>query len=211
MDIEIPDGTTVRSLVEEVVPHLHGRLVPDAAPKEPFTVTVRIEDAADWTVQIVGREMRVREGAADKPTLWLFTTARAVELFLEDAAGPKRFLPKFDAGDGGVAVLSDPRLVKRCAMASGRIELAMTDALPGSDERVGIVFGFGAAARRRIDPDDADVIIETGAATVDRMLGGKLAPEDALADGDVKVRGNKMLAMQLALAVAPFYPQKPGR
>jgi hypothetical protein len=210
MDIEIPDGTTIRSLVEEVVPRLHGRLVPDAVPKEPFTVSVRIEGAGDWTVQIVGREMRVREGVADKPTLWLHATARAAELFLEDATGEKRFVPKFDAVEGGVAMISDPRLVKRCAMASGRIELAMTG-FNEEDERIGIVFGFGAAARKRIDPDDADVIIETGAATIDRILAGKLAPEDALADGDVKVRGNRMLAMQLALAVAPFYPQKPAR
>jgi putative sterol carrier protein len=203
MDIEIPTGTTVRALVEQVVPDLHARLVPDAVPKEPFVVTVRIEDAGDWTVQIAGRDMRVREGAAEKPALWLFTTARAVELFLEDAMGAKRFLPKFEP-TGGVALLSDPRLVKRCAMASGRIELAMSD----QGERIGVVFGFGAAARKRIDPDDADVVVETGAGTIDRMLAGALAPEDALADGDVKVRGNRMLAMQLALAVAPFYPQK---
>jgi putative sterol carrier protein len=205
MDIEIPPDTTVRSLVETVVPALHAKLVPDGGPQEVFTVNVRVEDAGDWTVRITGREMRVADGAADKPTLWLFTTARAVELFLEDATGAKRFLPKFDPSSG-LALLSDPRLVKRAALASGRIELAMTD----QGERIGVVFGFGAAARRRIDPDDADVVIETGAATIDRMLAGGLAPEEALADGDVKVRGNRMLAMQLALAIAPFYP-KPAR
>jgi putative sterol carrier protein len=204
MDIEIPPDTTVRSLVETVVPALHARLVPDGGPGDSFTVNVRIEDTGDWTVQIVGREMRVTEGAADKPTLWLYTTTRAVELFLEDATGPKRFLPRF-AAEGGAAVISDPRLVKRAALATGRIELAMTD---DEGERIGIVFGFGAAARKRIDPDEADVVIETGTTTIDRMLAGTLAPEEALADGDVKVRGNRMLAMQLALAVAPFYPKK---
>src|SRR5580704_8123474 len=142
MDIEIPPDTTVRSLVETVVPALHGKLVPDGGPQDVFTVNVRVEDAGDWTVKITGREMRVVEGAADKPTLWLFTTARAVELFLEDATGPKRFLPKFEPS-GGLALLSDPRLVKRAALASGRIELAMTD----EGERIGVVFGFGAAAR----------------------------------------------------------------
>jgi hypothetical protein len=42
------------------------------------------------------------------------------------------------------------------------------------------------------------------------MLAGTLAPEEALADGDVQVRGNRMLALQLALAVAPFYPKTRG-
>ncbi len=206
MDIEIPPDTTVHSLVETVVPALHARLVPQGGPAETLTVNVRIEDAGGWTVQIAGSTMRVSQGEADKPTLWLFTTARAVELFLADATGPRRFFPRFPPA-GNVTLLSDPRLVRRAALASGRIELAMTD---DDGERIGIVFGFGAAARKRIDPEDADVVIETGASTVDRMLAGALAPDEALADGDVQVRGNRMLAMQLALAVAPFYP-KPTR
>jgi putative sterol carrier protein len=201
--IEIPADTTIQSLVESVVPALHARFVSGDAPTEAFTVAVRIDDAGSWTVHICGREMRVVEGEAEKPTLWLFTTARAVEMFLEDAAGPQRFLPKFDPA-GGTTILSDPRLVKRAAMAHGRIELALREI---EGERVSIVFGFGHAARKRIDPDDADVVVEAGLATVERMLAGGLAPEDALADGDVSVRGNRMLALQLALAIAPFYPQ----
>jgi SCP-2 sterol transfer family protein len=202
---EIPADTTVRSLVESVVPAIHARLVPADAPADPFVVAVRIEDAGDWTVHIRGNAMRVVEGEAERPSLWLFTTARAVEMFLEDAAGDRRFLPKFEPSSEGAAVLSDPRLVKRVVLAQGRIELALRDV---EGERLSVVLGFGSAARRRIDPDDADVIVETGLATVERMLAGQLPPEDALADGDVRVRGNRMLALQLALAAAPFYPQK---
>jgi putative sterol carrier protein len=112
-------------------------------------------------------------------------------------------VPNFEPAEG-TAILSDPRLVKRVAMAHGRIELALRDV---EGERVSIVFGFGHAARKRIDPDDADVVVEAGLATIERMLAGRLAPENALADGDVSVRGNRMLALQLALAIAPFYPQ----
>jgi putative sterol carrier protein len=201
---EIPPDTTIQSLIESVVPALHAQLVAGDAPADALVVTVRIDGAGSWTVHIRGREMRVVEGEAERPTLWLCTTARAVEVFLEDAAGPRRFAPKIDPA-ASTTVLSDPRLVRRAAMAHGRIELALRD-LDG--ERLSIVFGFGHAARKRIDPDDADVVVEAGLGTLERMLAGTLAPDEALADGDVQVRGNRMLALQLALAVAPFYPQK---
>jgi putative sterol carrier protein len=204
LPIDIPAGTTVETLVTEVVPALHARMVADDVPADLFVVSVRVDGRGDWTVTIRGREMRVAEGAAARPTLWVHTTERSVERFLEDATGPKRLLPKF-APAGGVATMSDPRIVKRVAMASGRIELALADV---DGDRLAIVFGFGDAARKEIDPDDADVVVETRMATLERVLRGELGPEDALADGDVKVRGNRFLAMQLALAVAPFYPAK---
>jgi putative sterol carrier protein len=142
--------------------------------------------------------------AGERWTLWMHTTERAVERFLEDALGARRLVPRFEPA-GGVAAISDPRIVKRVAMASGRIELAVTDE---DGERLALVFGFGDATRKAIDPEDADVVVETSLVTLERVLRGELGPEDALADGDVKVRGNRFLAMQLALAVAPFYPAK---
>jgi putative sterol carrier protein len=208
LPIDIPPGTTIDSLVTDVVPALHGRLVAADAPREAFSVAVRIDGHGDWTVRIHGAEMTVEErddAEGDlRATLWLYTTVRSVERFLEDATGPKRFLPKFGPV-GGVSTMSDPRVVKRVAMASGRIELAVSD---DDGERMAIVFGFGDAARKPIDPDDADVVVETRLATLERVFRGELGPEEALADGDVKVRGNRFLAMQLALAVAPFYPAK---
>ena len=200
---EIPPDTTIRSLIEIIAPALHARLVPEDAPSDALTVNVRIEDAGSWTVHIRGREMRVAPGEADRPTLWLFTTARSVEIFLEDATGPQRLAPRFEPSTVPT-LLSDPRLVRRAAMAHGRIELALRDI---DGERLAVVFGFGHAARKRIDPDDADVVVEAGLGTIERMLAGTLAPDAALADGDVEVRGNRMLALQLALAIAPFYPQ----
>jgi putative sterol carrier protein len=204
--MDIPAGTTIQSFVEDVVPAIHAELVPTDAPREPYVIAVRVGDEEGWTVHIQGPEMRVIAGEAERPTLWLFTTNRAVERFLEDATGPRRFLPKFEpvGGAGGAAVLSDPRIVRRVAMANGRIELAVND----DGEHLAIVLGFGTATRKRIDPEDADVVIETSMGTLERVLAGTLAPEDALVDGNVKVRGNRMLALQLALAVAPFYPAK---
>src|ERR1019366_2865315 len=93
MAFDIPPGTTARSLVETVFPAIHAQHVPDDAPTDAFTVVVRIDDVGSWTVHIRGREMRAVAGEAARPTMWLFTTARAVERFLEDAQGPQRFLP----------------------------------------------------------------------------------------------------------------------
>lgn len=204
LPIEIPEGTTIESLVTDVVPSLHARMVGADVPGDVFTIAVRVEGRGGWTVRIRGQEMKVEEGEAARPTLWMHTTERAVERFLEDALGPRRLLPKF-APVGGVTTMSDPRVVKRVAMASGRIELAVKD---DDGERLAIAFGFGDAARKAIDPEDADVVVETRLDTLERVLRGELGPEDALADGNVKVRGNRFLAMQLALAVAPFYPAK---
>ena len=126
LPIEIPEGTTIESLVTDVVPSLHARMVGADAPGDVFTIAVRVEGRGGWTVRIRGREMKVEEGEAARPTLWMHTTERAVERFLEDALGPRRLLPKF-APVGGVTTMSDPRVVKRVAMASGRIELAVKD------------------------------------------------------------------------------------
>jgi putative sterol carrier protein len=207
LPIEIPEGTTVASLVTEVVPELHGRMVGADAPGDAFAVAVQIDGEGSWVVRIRGREMTVEEGEVERPTLWIHTTARAVERFLEDALGPKRLLPRF-APVGGVGTMSDPRVIKRVAMASGRIELA---ALDDDGERIAMVLGFGSATRRPIDPEDADVVVEARLSTIERVLAGELGPEDALADGDVAVRGNRFLALQLALAVAPFYPANAKR
>lgn len=206
LPIEIPPGTTATVLVTEIVPALHGKMVPADAPADAFAVAVQIEDEGSWTVRVSGARMTVTEGeeARLRPALWLWTTARAVERFLEDATGAKRMLPKF-APVGGVGTMSDPRVLKRVALASGRVELALVDE---HGERMAMVFGFGAATKRPVDPEDADTVIEADLATVERVLQGELGPEEALADGNVRVKGNRLLAMQLALAVAPFYPTK---
>ncbi len=205
LPIDIPPGTTVESLITEVVPALHARLVGREAPRDPFAVTVRVEGFGTWTVTIRGPVMTVEDGESARPTLWMWTTGRAVEWFLEDARGAKRLLPRVVPPAGGATLISDPRIVKRVAMASGRIELA----LQTGAERLTIVLGFGDAAKRAIDAEDADTSIEAALSTVERVLRGELGPEEALTDGGVTVGGNRFLAMQLALSLAPLYPGKP--
>jgi hypothetical protein len=211
LPIDIPPGTTVESLVTEVVPSLHARLVSKDVPQDPFAVAVRIEGAGAWTVTVHGNVMTVEDGETPRPALWMWTTARAVEWFLEDARGPKRLMPRVVPPAGGALLLTDPRIVKRVAMASGRVELALRTGAGafGEDERLVIVLGLGEAAKRAMDPEDADTCIEAHLPTVERILRGELGPEQALGEGDVTLRGNRFLALQLALSLAPLYPGRP--
>jgi putative sterol carrier protein len=130
-----------------------------------------------------------------------------MEWYLEDAAGPRRLSPRFAkagsvaAATTQVSTLTDPRVLRRVSLADGRIELAVTT---DEGERVAVVFGFGSAARRGIDPDSPEAVVDLRLTTFERVLRGDLAPEDALSEGDVRVRGNRFLALQLAVALAPF-------
>ncbi|MDP9002771.1 MAG: hypothetical protein M3O46_22000 [Myxococcota bacterium] len=204
--LDLAPGTTIESLVTDVIPAVHARLAGSEGPDDTFTVALRIAGCGSWTIRIRGREMRVDAGEAPRPTLWVYTTEATARHFLQDAIGPKRLLPKIQLRTpqvGAVLTMSDPRVLKRVAMANGRLELAILD---DDGRRLAIVFGFGHAARRPIDPEKPDTIAETLIATAERVLRGERSPQDALSNGEVTVRGSRLLAMQLALAIAPFYP-----
>jgi hypothetical protein len=208
LPLDIAPGTTLESLVTAAIPALHARLVPRGGPTSRLSVALRIDGRASWTIRIDGRQMSVEDGEDPRPTLWMYTTEDAAERFLADALGPKRLVPRVGADlapGGGAPIMSDPRLVQRVAMASGRIELAVVDE---RGERLSVVFGFGSAARRSIDPEKPDTVVEIPMAALESVLTGKRAPDEVLSEGDVTVRGSRLLAMQLALAVAPFYPKR---
>jgi hypothetical protein len=205
ISFDIPADTTVESLLCVVAPSFHALLVPADAPVDLFSVAVSIQGAGGFTLRIRGREMRVEPHVDPRPTLWIHTTARDVTALIQDALGPRRWVPLDPKGQlpSGVVAFSDPRLLKRAAMASGRIEVALVDT---SGERFSAVLGFGPAARRAIDPEAPDAVVEVTADTMARVLAGALPPDRAITDGGVRIRGSRFLPMQLALAAAPFYP-----
>jgi hypothetical protein len=206
--LDIPPGATLESLVTETIPAAHARWVDGGGSTEVLLVAVRIEGLGAWTFRIQGGAMRAEPGEAARPTLWVYTTAASAERFLADALGPRRLMPKVDPktfAESAPKMLSDPRVIRRVAMASGRLEVAVVDE---DGARLAVVFGFGDAARKTIDPDDPDTVVEVPIATLDGILRGERAPEEALAAGDVAVRGRRLLAMQLALAVGPLYPKR---
>jgi hypothetical protein len=216
--LEIPPGTTLDSLITEVMPRLHAQFVREAASHSHVAV-VHAQGHGAWTVTVRGDAMHVEDGERDGVPLWVSFDKKVAERFLEDWSGEKKYVPK-RAPKGGLVLLSDPRVMARLAMANGRIELAVRDFgrhVSGSagawskpeGERIAMVAGFGAAAKKGIDLDDPDVTVEASMATLVSLAEGRLAPDAALSSGDVKTRGNKLLAMQLALALAPFFPVSP--
>jgi putative sterol carrier protein len=200
----IPPDTTIESLVTTIIPALHTRLVPDGGPSDLFTIAVRIEGCGSWTVRIVGREMRVEEREAERATIWMYLSKSSAERLLADALGPRRLWPDPMVGPPakGVPWMSDPRVLKRLALANGRIELAAVDEGGG---RLAVVLGLGDATRCAILPEEPDAVAEAALTTLEAIIRGEQGPEEAISSGEVTVRGSRLLALQLALAVAPFY------
>jgi hypothetical protein len=204
---EIPPGATLRSLVTEVFPETHAKLVPKAAGSDAFTIVLDLEGLEGggiFTADVKGNTVTVREEESRQRQIWVSARAENAQMFLDDWSGAKRFAPKF-VPSGDLVLMSDPRILKRLVMVSGKLELALTDF---EGERVAMTVAVGAAAKKTIDPEGADVTIEASVAVFEELLAGKLAPEDAIAEGRVSVKGNKLLAMQLALAVAQLAPPK---
>jgi putative sterol carrier protein len=200
LPIEIPPGTTVETLFTQVVPEFHRRFVTERS-KEAIVVCARVDGGPSYTMTVRGPDIDVEEGE-DKASIWVHMHRSAIELFLADWS---RFVPK-GVPPGGLVMLTDPRILRRVVMVSSKLELALTD-FPGHG-RLAMSVATGEQAKRGIDPDSPDVTIEAKTALLEEILSGRLPPEEALSAGRVTVKGKMMLAMQLAFAVAPFYPAK---
>jgi hypothetical protein len=207
LPFEIPAGTTPAALVTDLVPKAHARLVPSSVPQDSIRCGVYFlgSDLA-YTVDIKGAALKVTEEAPRDAALYIAVALDTVQAFLDDAAGPKKYVPRFEPAE--IKMMTDPRLLKRVLMAQGKVELGLTD-FPGGAARLFVCTGKEAkhGPVTRSEDDDADVTITTGTNTFERIQAGALGPEAALADGDVSVKGKRFVAGQFALAVAPFYPK----
>jgi hypothetical protein len=196
---EIPPGTTIDTLFRQVLPAVHRSLVlpraRDAADSERFVAVVRVSGATSFTLEIQGSELSVREGEGASPSFWVVLD----EPTLWKLAG---LVPTARAD---LVLVTDPRVLRRLALVSARAELALIGSGGG---RLSVVVATGPSAKRDIAEEGADVVLEASVATLERLATGALLPEDAIADGHVAVRGKKLVAMQYALAFAPFYPRK---
>ena len=201
--IEVPAGTTLESLFLEVLPKAHAQMVPASAGNDRFVAVQKIEGWKTFTFDIRGAKLAVTEGAAEKPDFWVLVAREHAQLFLDDWLGPRELAPKNLPKE--FVAISDPRILKRLSLVNAKAELALTDV---DGQRVRLVAASGTAAKKPIEADDPDVVLEASAATFVRLVEGSLPPDDAIADGAVTVRGKRLLAIQYAFAFAPFYPKR---
>ncbi len=197
---EIPPGTTAESFFLSVVPEAHARLVPAGGGQEEYVLVAEIQGGEAFTYAVRGREVNVTRGSSPA-LLWVSVEQHTLERFILDWTTEKRFIPKFKPR-GDVMLFTDPRVLKRLSLVTGRVELALPSFEGG---RAAIKVGAGGGKKIRVS-DEADVTIEASVATFERMLAGTLPPDEAISGGHVELSGKKLVAMQFAFALAPFFP-----
>jgi len=199
-----PPGTSVRDYILRLVPDAHRNLVPKGDGTKRWDISVTVPGETSARYRIDGGELWVDEERSDAHVA-LILEKDHVERFLADWAGPKRWVPKFEPR--GAALVTDPRVLSRVALVNGSLEAIVPD-LDGSPVKV-VVAAFGGKLGA-FEPgiDEPDAKIEVTNRTFEAMLAGTLAPDEALSSGEVAVRGRKLVAMQLAFALAPFFPAR---
>lgn len=203
---DIPESSTLESLVTELAPKLHAEHVPANAGSEPTVIGFHYTGGGgSYRIAADGTKLTAEKGRADDAEIWAATPKRVASIFLADWTSTKALLPTFSP-PGDMKMITDPRILKRLKMVSGRIELAITD-FPGGPAT--LTAACGSIAKKGVITDEPDVRVETTMKTYERILSGSLSPEEALADGDVKITGKKLVAMQFAMAIAPLYPAPP--
>ena len=195
------DAGTLRAFITEDFPRIHREVVPGDA-KGSFVVRVELRGEATFKLEIDGPKLTVTTDVVPKPDAWVSIDAKSAEQFFHAFMKSGRVLTT------PPVLLTDPRLLKNLCMASATLALDMRDfrATPESvPTRFSIRAAVGSAAAKKTAADAPDVEIQAGESTLLALASAKMAPESALSDGDVQISGKKFVAMQLALAFAPFF------
>jgi len=201
----LPADTTVRSFFESVLPKEHALHVPTDAGNG--TVTVRLLGGPSFRLEAIGNKLTVTPVHDGDPAPFMLTVPAAMaDYFLGDWKGPRTLVPTFEPR--GIVVATDARLTRRVAMVTGSIELVL-DGFEDEGSHVPPGPATLKAAVGKRDPDaPADVTVNITMGVFRAFMNGKLAPDEAIVDGHVKVTGKKLVAMQFALALVPFFPPR---
>jgi hypothetical protein len=195
----LPAGTTLRSFFEELLPRDHAANVPHDAGNA--TVSVRLVGGPSYAFAVTGNQLAVRETerVEDAPLLLSFEASTA-QLFLDDWLGPQKLAPSFEPR--GLTAVTDPRLIRRFAAIKGVISLTLDD-FDGQSATLLVAAGPDASLY-----DDPDATVRIRLPAFLELLAGRLGPDEAILDGHVTLTGKKLVAMQFALALAPYFPAR---
>jgi hypothetical protein len=195
----LPAGTTLRSFFEELLPADHLANVPHDAGDA--RVSVRLVGGPTYAFAVTGSQLAIRETdrIEDAPLLLSFEESTA-QLFLDDWLGPQRLAPSFEPR--GLASVTDPRLIRRFAAIKGVISLTLDD-FDGQSATLLVAAGPDASLY-----DDPDATVRIRLPAFLELLAGRLGPDEAIADGHVTLSGKKLVAMQFALALVPYFPAR---
>ncbi len=195
----LPPGTTLRSVMEDLLPADHAAHVP--ADAGDASVGVRFVDGPCYSLVATGRRLTVTETprVVEAPLL-LSVDLETAQVFLDDWLGPQRLAPSFEPR--GLQSVTDARFLRRVSAVKGVMSLTLDD-LDGGPATLVVAAGPDASLY-----DDPDASVHVGMAAFQRVLAGTLTPDAAIVDGHVALSGKKLVAMQFALAMVPYFPER---
>jgi putative sterol carrier protein len=196
---QLPPGTTLSSLITELLPEDHRANVPKDAGDA--TVSVSFGSGASYLLHARGAELEVTETRGVEDALVsLRVEERTAQLFLDDWLGPQKLAPSFEPR--GLASITDARFLRRVSAVKGVLSLTLDD-FEGGEATLLLASGKGASL---YDDPDAEIHIKLPAFL--ELLSGRLTPDAAIAEGHVTLKGKKLVAMQLALTLVPYFPAR---
>ncbi|MGO8992136.1 MAG: SCP2 sterol-binding domain-containing protein [Polyangiaceae bacterium] len=198
----LPVGTTLRSLVEVLIPEDHAAHVP--AEAGDARLCFRFAGGPCYTLVASGSRLTVTETArAETAPLMLSVEESTAEMFLSDWLGPQKLAPSFEPR--GIGSITDARFLRRVSAVKGVISLTLDD-FEGKPATLLVASGPDASLY-----DDPDVELHIELPAFLRVLSGSLPPDEAIAGGHVTLKGKKLVAMQFALALVPYFPARQER
>jgi putative sterol carrier protein len=195
----LPAGTTLRSLVTRLIPDDHAANVPSSAGDAK--VCIRFVGGSNFALTATGNKLEVAETSRVEAALLLLSIEESTaQLFLDDWMGPQKLAPSFEPR--GIASITDPRLIRSVSAVKGVIAMTLDD-FEGGEATLLVASGPDASVY-----DDPDVSLHIKLPAFLEILSGKLRPDEAIAEGHVTMTGKKLIAMQFALALVPYFPAR---
>ncbi|MFO0663357.1 MAG: SCP2 sterol-binding domain-containing protein [Polyangiaceae bacterium] len=195
------DAINLRDFIVQDFPRIHSELVPQTA-QGSFVVRIELRGEGTFKLEVSGSKLTVSTQFVPRPDAWVSLDAAAADAFFS------AFLKSGKVLSTPPVLLTDPRLLKNLCMASAHLSFELRDFREAPDappRKFTAEAAVGTAAAKKVAGDAADVTVRAGERTLLALASAKMAPEDALSDGDVELTGKKFVAMQLALAFAPFF------